>query len=416
MTMTSPSQSPSYGQMVMERIEALAHFSSEPGKLTRLYLTPEYKAAVLQVKEWMEQAGMSAHIDAIGNIVGRYEGNSLNLPTLILGSHLDTVPDAGKYDGILGVLAAITCVEALHHAGERLPFAIEVIGFGDEEGVRFPTSMSGSRAVAGLFDPATLERCDADGISLRQALHRFGLEPTHIGAIARQPEQVLGYVELHIEQGPVLDTIGCPLGIVSSIAGATRFAVEIMGMAGHAGTVPMPLRRDALAAAAEMILEIERYCRSEPNGLVGTVGQINVIPGAANVIPGRVRFSVDIRAADDALRRRATDSLIAAISTIATQRNVQAQILEAREVLACACTPGLMEQLAVAATKQAVVPYRLLSGAMHDAMQLAQITDSAMLFIRCRAGISHNPEEAIAAEDADLGVRVLLEFIRAFPA
>lgn len=414
MTTTFPSQSLSYGRMVMERIEALARFSSEPGKLTRLYLTPEYKAAVLQVKEWMEQAGMSAHMDAIGNIVGRYEGNSPDLPALILGSHLDTVPDAGKYDGILGVIAAIACVEALHQAGERLPFAIEVIGFGDEEGVRFPTSMSGSRAVAGLFDPTTLERCDANGVSLRQALHRFGLEPMHIGAIARQPEQVLGYVELHIEQGPVLDAAGCPLGIVSSIAGATRFAVEITGMAGHAGTVPMPLRHDALAAAAEMILEIERCC--QPSGLVGTVGQINVIPGAANVIPGRVRFSVDLRAADDMLRRRAVDYLIEAMTAIAAQRNVQSQILEAREVLACACAPGLMEQLAVAAAKQAVVPYRLPSGAMHDAMPLAQLTDAAMLFIRCKAGISHNPEEAITVEDADLGVRVLLEFVRAFQA
>lgn len=414
MTSTTSSQLLLYGPDVMARIDTLARFSSEPGKLTRLYLTPEHKAAALQVKEWMEQAGMVVRLDAIGNVVGRYEGERSGLPALILGSHIDTVPDAGKYDGILGVVAAIACVETLHQAGEHLPFAIEVIGFGDEEGVRFPTSMSGSRAVAGLFDPASLERRDADGISLAEALHRFGLDPSGIGAVARRPDQVLGYVELHIEQGPVLDAEGYPIGVVTSIAGASRFAVEVTGVAGHAGTVPMSLRHDALATVAEAVLAVERRCQSESAELVGTVGQLNVLPGAANVIPGWARFPVDIRAADDPVRRAAKDDIVQAIKAVGARRGVRIHIVEAREVPACACAPELMDQLQAAAAAQGVTVRRLPSGAMHDAMQLARLTDAAMLFVRCKAGVSHNPAEAISVEDADLGVRILLSFIRRF--
>jgi OHCU decarboxylase len=400
---------------IMSWIEELAAISEEPGRLTRTFLTPQHRTAGQRVIAWMRDAGMTADFDAIGNVVGRYEGREPGLPALLLGSHLDTVRDAGRYDGMLGVLSAIACVGTLHRAGERLPFAIEVIGFGDEEGVRFQSTLIGSRAVAGDFDPSLLARCDVDGVSLAEALRRFGVDPGRIGTVARRPEQVLAYVELHIEQGPVLEAEGLPLGIVTSIAGASRYALEISGDAGHAGTVPMALRRDALAAAAEAVLLVERSCAARPD-LVGTVGQLTVSPGAVNVIPGAARLSLDIRAPTDASRRAATEEVLRGIEEVCRRRGVSLRATRTHDVAATACAPWLMTQLEAAIVAQGVRPLQLPSGAGHDAMALAALCDVGMLFVRCKGGISHNPAESIAAEDAEIGARALLHFIRHFNA
>src|SRR5580692_4876720 len=307
----------SLGDEVVGRINELAAISETPEHLARVFLTPEHRAAADLIMSWMRSAGMRAHLDAIGNVCGRYEGEQPGSPCLMLGSHYDTVRDAGKWDGPLGLLTAISCVADLNRRGRRLPFAIEVTGFADEEGVRFASTLLGSRAVAGTFVESVLGTRDAAGISMRDALVQFGLDPDHIGAAARARRELLAYVELHIEQGPVLEGLNLPVGVVTAIAGATRLAVSLIGMAGHAGTVPMALRRDALAGAAECIVEIEEFCRTDPDGLVGTVGYIHAAPGATNVIPGQASFTVDIRAPSDPHRKLAVADIVRQIENIA---------------------------------------------------------------------------------------------------
>ena len=395
------------------RIAALAAISETPGGLTRGFLTSEHRRASALVRSWMQEAGMTAGMDAIGNMVGRYEGEVPGRPALVLGSHLDTVRDAGAWDGMLGVLAAIACVADLHRAGRRLPFAVEVIGFGDEEGLRFGATMLGSRALAGTFDPALLACRDAAGIDLATALRDFGLDPAAISGAARQPEELLAYAELHIEQGPVLEAAGLPAGCVSAIAGAMRYEVEVRGMAGHAGTVPMAARRDALAAAAECVLAVETRCRREA-GLVGTVGVIEASPGAVNVIPGRARFTLDLRAPEDAVRRRAAADLLAAFAVIAERRGVELRPRLVHELAAVPCAPWLMDQIDAAIAGRGIAPLRLASGAGHDGMALAAIAEIGMIFVRCRGGVSHHPDEFVSPADAATGVRVLLDFVRNF--
>lgn len=400
----------SFGPKVMDRLDALARHSEDAGALTRRFLTPEHRAAGEQVRAWMEEAGMAAGWDAIGNVVGRYEGVRPGLPALLLGSHIDTVRDAGRYDGNLGVVAAIACVEALDRRGARLPFAIEVLAFGDEEGVRFPTTLLGSRAVAGMVADRDLDVADETGITVRDALRAFGADPAGVPAVARRPDQVLGYVELHIEQGPVLEAEDLPVGIVTAIAAASRFTVEMTGMAGHAGTVPMGLRRDALAAAAEAVLAVERRCTGI-DGLVGTVGRIAAAPGAVNVIPGGTTFSMDIRAAERAVRDAAVADIVAEIEAIGRLRGIGVEIHKVYDEDGCRCDPGIMDRLERAVATAGLRPRRLPSGAGHDAMALAGRFPVGMLFVRCRGGISHNPAESITIEDADAAVRVLLNFI-----
>ncbi len=265
-------------QRVWDRLEALGRISEMEGGLTRIYLSSEQRLANELVLGWMRDAGMSARLDAVGNCVGRYEGDRPGLPCLMLGSHLDTVRDAGKYDGMFGVVSAIECVASLNARGIRLPFAVEVVGFADEEGVRFNATLLGSRAVAGTFKKETLNAVDRNGVTLREAMKRFGLDPDAIQGAARSRREVLAYAEIHIEQGPVLESEKLPVGVVTAISGASRYAIEIEGEAGHAGTVPMGLRRDALTAAADCVLEIERIC-SRTRGLVGTVGKLETFPG-----------------------------------------------------------------------------------------------------------------------------------------
>ncbi|HEX4765634.1 MAG TPA: allantoate amidohydrolase [Lichenihabitans sp.] len=396
---------------VMARLDELATLSSDGEALTRLYLTPEHKAAALKVMGWMEDAGMAASLDAVGNVVGRYAGSAPDAGTLILGSHIDTVRDAGRYDGNFGVVAAIEAVAELHARQERLAVAIEIIAFGDEEGVRFPVTLSGSRAVAGTFDPAALDVTDDAGISLRAALDAFGGDPRAIAAIGRRKADILGYVEAHIEQGPVLEAEGLPVGIVTAIAGASRFKVEVEGVAGHAGTVPMRLRRDALAAAAEMISTVERTALDAPD-LVATVGRIEVQPGAVNVIPARAGFTVDLRSPSDAVRRHALGALHATFADIAARRGVSVAVVPFYDEAAAPCAPPLQQALEAAVQAEGIRPLCLPSGAGHDGLAMIALCPIAMLFVRCAGGISHNPAESIAAEDAETAVRVLVAFLR----
>jgi allantoate deiminase len=401
------------GAAALRRCDELARFSAEPGALTRLYLTPQHRAAALEVAAWMREAGMEAAMDAVGNVVGRYEGATAGAPALLLGSHIDTVRNAGRYDGTLGVVLAIQAVAALHARGERLPFAVEVIAFGDEEGVRFPITLTGSRALAGTLAPSALDAEDADRISLRAALRDFGCDPSAIPGIARRRDAVLGYVEVHIEQGPVLEAENLPVGVVTAIAGASRFTAEVAGTAGHAGTVPMALRKDALAAAAEMVLLVERVATETPD-LVATVGRIEASPGAVNVVPGGARFTLDIRSPSDATRHAAIARLREAMEAVARRRGVGLRLDRSYDEAAAVCAPALAGQLETAVARAGIRPRRLPSGAGHDGLAMIALCPIGMLFVRCKGGISHNPAESVTTEDADAAARVLLDFLRHF--
>jgi allantoate deiminase len=398
---------------IMERCDALARHSELSGGLTRVFLSPEARAASDKVLGWMREAGMQARLDAIGNAAGRYEGERPGLPCLMLGSHLDTVRDAGRYDGMLGVVTAIECVSFLNSKKKRLPFAIEVIGFGDEEGVRFGTTLLGSRAVAGTFDERSLDAKDPSGKTMRDALGEFGLDPARIPAIARKKKDVLAYAELHIEQGPVLEADGLPVGVVSAINGFSRLRATLRGAAGHAGTVPMRLRRDALAGAAECVLAVERITQGHAE-LVGTVGRIEAKPGAINVIPGEVLFTIDVRSPQDALRKHAVAAIRAEIESISRKRTLGSEVELLQEFGSTACARDLMEQMERAVERQGFRARRLPSGAGHDGMALAAIADICMLFVRCKDGISHSPLEAITEADAAAGASVLFDFIEHF--
>jgi allantoate deiminase len=402
------------GEEIVGRINRLTTISETPDNLTRVFLTPEHRAAADLIMAWMREAGMSAHLDAIGNVCGRYEGERPGLPCLMLGSHYDTVRDAGRWDGPLGVLTAISCVADLNKRGRRFPFAIEVVGFADEEGVRFASTLLGSRAVAGTFNERVLASKDSAGVSMREALVQFGLDPDDIGAAARARGQLLAYVELHIEQGPVLEARGLPVGVVSAIAGATRLAARLTGMAGHAGTVPMALRQDALAGAAECISVIEQLCRADEGGLVGTVGYLHAMPGATNVIPGQAHFTIDMRAPTDTHRNRAVTEMVRQIEAIAKRRKLELQLDVTHENRTVPCAPWLKTQIAEAVTAEDYPVFELASGAGHDGMAMVDIADVAMVFVRCRGGISHHPDEHVEVADADAGARVLLRLIENF--
>src|SRR6266403_1975714 len=404
----------SLGDEIVGRINELAAISETPEHLTRIFLTKEHRAAADLILSWMRDAGMRAHLDAIGNVCGRYEGEVAGLPCLMLGSHYDTVRDAGKWDGPLGLITAISCVGDLHRRGRRLPFAIEVTGFADEEGVRFASTLLGSRAVAGTFDESVLNARDTNGLTMREAMVQFGLDPEHIGAAARARRELHAYVELHIEQGPVLEQKNLPVGVVTAIAGATRLAANLTGMAGHAGTVPMALRRDALAGAAECIVAVEEFCRTDGAGLVGTVGAITALPGATNVIPGQVSFTIDIRAPSDAHRKLAVADIVRRIENIAGRRELKLQLDVTHENRTVPCAPWLKDQVSEAIAGEGCRVFELPSGAGHDGMAMIEIADVAMLFVRCRGGISHHPDEHVELADVDAGARVLLRLIEHF--
>jgi len=386
-------------------------YSEVEGQLTRRFLTPAHAAALSALEAWMAEAGMSVRRDAAANLIGRYEGAAPDAKALIIGSHIDSVRNGGRYDGPLGIMLGIDVVEALRRAGRRLPFAVEVIAFGDEEGSRFPASMSCSRAVAGALDASTLEMRDADGLSVADALSAFGGDPAGVESAARKPDDILAFLEAHIEQGPVLEAEGLALGVVTAIAAQKRLMVKIIGTAGHAGTTPMNLRKDPGPAAAECVLALERICRAGTDGLVGTVGRIAALPGAFNVIPGAIEFSMDIRAETSAARDAAVDAICAEIHAIATARGVQVDIHLMQALAESPCAPSLMALLEEALTELSLPVRRLPSGAGHDAMVMADLCPTAMLFVRCEGGISHNPAESVTEADCALAARAMLSFI-----
>ncbi|HEU0116097.1 MAG TPA: allantoate amidohydrolase, partial [Thermomicrobiales bacterium] len=380
--------------------------TERPGAITRPYGTPALRQAQDLVAGWMAAAGLTTRRDAIGNLIGRYEGATDDALLLLLGSHLDSVVDAGRYDGPLGVLIALAAVERLHASNRRLPGAIDLLAFADEEGLRFHTAYLGSRAWAGAFDADLLARADADGVTLAEAARQFGGDPDSL-LRAEGPGRptLLGYVEAHIEQGPALEALGLPLGVVSAIAGQSRVAVAFSGMAGHAGTVAMPLRRDALPAAAAFVLAVEALAGAT-DGLVATVGQIAAEPGASNVIPGRVNLSLDVRHPDDAVRADARDRLHAEAKAIAARRGLDLAWDVLQENPAVACDPALSARLADAVAAGGWPVHRLASGAGHDGVIVSRLAPVAMLFVRCAGGVSHNPAEAVTVEDVAAAIAV----------
>ncbi|MFM2482744.1 allantoate amidohydrolase [Celerinatantimonas sp. YJH-8] len=397
------------GQRLYQRCQELAAISQDQPAVTRVYLSKEHKLANRQAGEWMQAAGMVVWQDAVGNICGRYEGLHENAPALLLGSHLDTVRNAGRYDGILGVVTAIELVGYFHEQGLRFPFAIEVVGFADEEGTRFGSTLLGSRGLAQGWPSKWLATTDADGISIEQALRQFGLDPEHIERAQRNRDDFIGYLEVHIEQGPILEANELAVGVVTAINGAKRLHFSLQGMAGHAGTVPMSLRQDALVAASEMILAIERIATEQ--NVVATVGQIECHPGAINVIPGDVLFSVDIRASDDEVRDHSLDLIIHQTSQIATRRQIQLKTDCFYESAATPCDEQLQQFLRLASEKIQGQVVSLPSGAGHDAMAIADLCPVGMLFVRCDRGISHHPDEAVQSSDLGVAFEVLVETI-----
>jgi hydantoinase/carbamoylase family amidase len=399
------------GARILELADRLATHSDLPGALICTYLTPAHRASAKELAQWMQAAGMAVNIDGVGNVVGRYAAAQETNRTVIIGSHYDTVVDAGKYDGRLGILTGLVVIDHLNRTGRRLPFAVELIGFAEEEGLRFSASYIGSTAVAGSFDRGLLARRDRDGISLADAISATGFDPADIPKLARARQDLAGYLEVHIEQGPVLLQEGLPLGVVTAIAGNCRFWLTVSGQAGHAGTVPMGLRHDAVAAAADIVLAVERRC-SNVATLVGTVGRFEVPGGATNVIAGRCELSLDIRAGDDVTRDAAIADVRAEIDAIAQRRGITVEIKEMQRMGAVACSARVQSLFADAIGRAGVLPRFLPSGAGHDAVNFGGITDTGMLFVRCgNGGVSHSPRETITAEDADLGARVLLDVL-----
>src|SRR5580700_6020886 len=392
---------------IIARCKALAELSEQPGCTTRTFLSQPMREVHRILRVWMESLGMSVSVDAAGNLRGFYDGIHPNAPRLLIGSHLDTVPCAGAFDGVLGVVLGIAVVECLN--GRRLPFAIEIAGFSEEEGVRFSVPFIGSRALIGTVDAALLEKKDARGVSVAQAIRDFGLDPSRMSeAILKGP--VLGYLEFHIEQGPVLDELGLPLGVVEAIVGQTQARVSFRGRANHAGTTPMHLRHDAVAAVAEWILAVEREARATP-GLVATVGQVETLPGASNVIAGEARASLDVRHASDAQRIAGVDRILSAAKDIAERRRLKFECSARQDQRAVACDPDLVLRMEKAVERAGFPLQRMTSGAGHDAMILAQRVPVAMLFLRSPGGISHHPDERVLSRDVAAALQTGLHFL-----
>ncbi len=412
---------PELGNQIWDWAETLAQHSdpgfAERNQLTVTYLTDAHRACADQLVEWMRACGFDeVSIDAVGNVVGVYHPSAESLaagrtktdppvPRLLTGSHYDTVRNAGKYDGRLGILVPMLCVHELHKAGKRLPFGLEVVGFAEEEGQRYKAAFLGASALVGSFDAAWLDQKDAEGITMRSAMLRAGLRVDEISRIARNPANYLGFLELHIEQGPVLNEMDLPLGVVTSINGSVRYHGEIIGTASHAGTTPMGSRRDAAAAAAELVSYVEQRAAKTP-GVVGTVGMLEVPSGSVNVVPGRCKFSLDIRAIDNPLRDDCVSDVLAELNQICARRGVRFTLEETMRIPAAPCASALQTLWEHAVEMLGLPVFRMPSGAGHDAMKMHEIMPQAMLFMRgLNAGISHNPLEAISNDDTELAVK-----------
>lgn len=391
---------------VIKRCEALAKVSDSPSSISRLYLAPSYRQGIDLVETWMQQANMTTWVDAVGNLWGRLACKDQSAPTLIIGSHLDTVPNAGMFDGILGVMTGIEVVERIQSEGIDLPFHIEIVGIGDEEGVSFDASMLGSRAIVGQWSEDTLELTNSKDETLEKSLNDNGFPAQEYETASRAGDNLLGFWEIHMEQGPVLEAENLPVGIVTAIAGARRFKVTIEGEAGHSGTVPMNLRHDALTAAAEVVLMIEKT--AQQHGVVATVGHLQTYPGAVNVIPGLVEFTVDIRSDNDALKEKVMNLIFHTSESIGMQREVEIYWKDYHWAPARQCHPDFRILFEEAIAQQKIHVRSLVSGAGHDAMNFAEITDIAMLFVRCKEGISHHPDEYVSEEDAEVAVKTTL--------
>ncbi|HAT1610982.1 TPA: allantoate amidohydrolase [Raoultella planticola] len=403
-------------ERVMARADELAAISETAEGLTRVYLSPQHLQANQQVARWMTQAGMTVWQDSVGNICGRYEGEQEGAPAILLGSHLDTVRNAGRYDGMLGVLAAIDVVENLHQQGQRLAKAIEIVGFCDEEGTRFGITLLGSRGLTGTWPESWLAQTDAQGISVAQAMVQVGLDPTRVGLAARPTADIAGYLELHIEQGPCLEQAGLALGVVEAINGARRLNCRFSGEAGHAGTVPMSQRRDALAAAAEWMVLIETTTRQHGGNLVATVGTLRCAPGAVNVIPGEVALTLDIRGPQDGPLDALLTTLLDAAQTIAARRHLHFAAEAFYHIAATACDRRLQSVLTQAVNEVQGSSLSLPSGAGHDAIAIAERWPVGMLFVRCKGGVSHHPAESVTRQDVALAIAAFRHATRALAA
>jgi N-carbamoyl-L-amino-acid hydrolase len=408
---------PTLGNQVWDWAERLAQHSdpgyAERGELTVTYLTDAHRACAQRLAHWMrEDCGFDeVAIDAVGNVVGVYHGSDPTAKRLLTGSHYDTVRNGGKYDGRLGILVPMACVRELHRAGRRLPFALEVVGFAEEEGQRYKAVFLGSGALAGQFDMAWLEQKDADGVTMREAMQHAGLCIDDIPKLKRDPSRYQGFVEVHIEQGPVLNEIDLPLGVVTSINGSVRYVGEIAGMASHAGTTPMDRRRDAAAAAAELVLYAERRGAAVPN-LVSTVGMLAVPNGSINVVPGRCSFSLDIRATTNEVRDACEADVLAELQRLCERRGVHHRVEQTMRQSAAPSAPAWQQRWEAAVTSLGLPVYRMPSGAGHDAMKLHEVMPQAMLFVRgLNAGISHNPLESSTNHDIDLSVQAFVHLL-----
>jgi allantoate deiminase len=382
-------------EQVMVRCRKLASFSEDANSIRRTFLSPPMRRVHDEIAGWLQPLGVKVEIDAAGNLRGLYSSDDAAAPRLLIGSHLDTVPNAGAYDGILGVVLAAALLQGL--AGHKLPFSIEVVGFSEEEGVRFGTPFIGSRALVGRLDEKLLTVQDADGISARKAIEDFGLSTEKIPQAAL-PDDAAAYLEFHIEQGPVLEKLGRPLGVVEAIAGQSRLEFTFVGRANHAGTTPMDLRFDSVAGAAEWITTVERIAKTIP-GLVATVGSVRTRPGAVNVIAGETKLSLDVRHRTDDVRTRAVEDLIHHAQEIAQRRGLSVRCTTLMNQSAVEMDSFLSAQIEDAIRKTGCEPHHMISGAGHDAMILAEKIPAAMIFLRTPAGISHDPAESVAVDD-----------------
>ena len=402
---------PTLGNQVWDCAELLALHTdpgyAELGQLTVTYLTQAHQNCQGQLVRWMKECGFDdVSIDAVGNVVGVYHGSDPQQKRLLTGSHYDTVRNGGKYDGRLGIFVPMVCVRELHRAGKRLPYGFEVVGFSEEEGQRYKATFLGSGALTGHFDPAWLDQRDADGVSMRDAMRAAGRPATlpAIDAVKRNPADYFGFVEVHIEQGPVLNEMDLPLGVVTSINGSVRYAGEVIGMASHAGTTPMDRRRDAAAAVAELVLVLEKRAATAPN-LVGTVGILNVPNGSTNVVPGRCVFTLDIRATTNDVRDACVADVLAELTRITERRGLHFKLEETMRAAAAPSAPAWQARWEAAVESLGLPVHRMPSGAGHDAMKLHEVMPQAMLFMRGgNSGISHNPLESITADDTQLCV------------
>ena len=402
-------EAPNLAEEVMARCRKLASFSEDANATRRSFLSPPMRDVHREITSWLQPLGVKVRVDAAGNLRAEYPADG-EAPRLLIGSHLDTVPNAGAYDGILGVMIAVALLNGLKGlSGRRLPYAIEVVGFSEEEGVRFGTPFIGSRALVGRLDEDLLNAQDSHGVSVRQAITDFGLNPADVGQ-AGLPDDAVGYLEFHIEQGPVLDNLGLPLAVVDAIAGQSRLEVIFVGRANHAGTTPMDLRFDAVAGAAEWITAVEREAKAVP-GLVATVGSVEATPGAANVIAGKARLSLDIRHRKDSLRAHSVESLIRHAEQIARRRGLSMNWSTRMNQPAVALDLFLSGQIEDAIRRTGCKPHRMVSGAGHDAMIMAEKIPSAMVFLRTPGGVSHDPAESVAVEDVEKAIRCGLQLL-----